>query len=136
MNESPVAAVSPSRVGASQAAGTRLGPAQQLEDLWRHGEQPDVQDFIRRQAIQAPSQLVAVLCVDQWRRWHAGGRIAAERYLQTHPALAAAWADSFELVSAEFHIRQELGDNPTLEGYLAPVPHVRANVQQLQTRLQ
>ena len=72
MNESPAAPVSPSRVGASQAAGTRLGPAQQLEDLWRHGEQPDVQDFIRRQAIQAPSQLVAVLCVDQWRRWHAG----------------------------------------------------------------
>src|SRR5438874_10845963 len=111
MNESPVAPVSPSRVGASQAAGTRLGPAQQLEDMWRHGEQPDVQDFIRRQEIQAPAQLVAVLCVDQWRRWQAGQRIAAETYLQMHPALAAAWADSFELVRAEFQIRQVLGEN-------------------------
>src|SRR5438128_318540 len=136
MNESPVAPVSPSRVGASQAAGTRLGPAQQLEDLWRHGEQPDVQDFIRRQAIQAPSQLVAVLCVDQWRRWHAGERIQAERYLQTHPALAAAWADSFELVSAEFHIRQGLGGNPSLEEYLARFPQFAAKLHKLETRLQ
>ena len=136
MNESPVAPVSPSRVGAAQAAGTRLGPAQQLEDLWRHGEQPDVGDFIRRQAIQAPSQLVAVLCVDQWRRWHAGERIQAERYLQTHPALAAAWADSFELVSAEFHIRQELGENPSLEEYLARFPQFAAKLHKLETRLQ
>src|SRR5947208_4772951 len=101
MNESPVAPVSPSRVGAAQAAGSRLGPAQQLEDLWRHGAQPDVQEFIRRQEIHAPAQLVAVLCVDQWQRWHVGQRIPAEKYFEAHPALAAAWADSFELVSAE-----------------------------------
>ena len=109
MNESPAAPVPRSR-----EAVARLGPAQQLEDLWRHGEQPDVQDFIRRQAIQTPAQIVAVLCVDQWRRWHAGERIPAENYLQMHPALAAAWADSFELVSGEVQIRQELGENPTI----------------------
>src|SRR5262249_39102618 len=78
-------------------------------------------------------QLVAVLCVDQWQRWHAGQRIPAEKYLETHPALAAAWADSFELVSAEFRIRQELGENPTIEEYLARFPQFAAKLHKLES---
>src|SRR5262249_34525985 len=116
-------------------AATRLGPAQQLEDLWRHGEKPDVQDFIRRQDVQTPAQIVAVLCVDQWHRWHAGERIPAEHYLQSHPALAAAWADSFELVSGEFQIRQQLGESPTVAEYLERFPQFAAKLHKLEVKL-
>src|SRR6266851_1264469 len=130
MNESPAAPVPRPR-----EAVARLGPAQQLEDLWRHGEQPDVEDFIRRQAIQTPAQIVAVLCVDQWRRWHNGERIPAENYLQMHPALAAAWADSFELVSGEVQIRQELGENPTIAEYLERFPQFAAKLHKLEAQL-
>jgi serine/threonine protein kinase len=133
MNDSPMAPMSLSRIGVSPVAGSRLGPAQQLEDLWRHGAQPDVQEFIRRQEIHTPAQLVAVLCVDQWQRWHAGQRIPAEKYFETHPALAAAWADSFELVSAEFRIRQELGENPTIQEYLTRFPQFVAKLHKLET---
>jgi serine/threonine protein kinase len=122
-----------SRIAVSPVAGSRLGPAQQLEDLWRHGAQPDVQDFVRRQEIHAPAQLVAVLCVDQWQRWHAGQRISAEKYFEMHPALAAAWADSFELVSAEFRIRQELGENPTIQEYLTRFPQFAAKLHKLES---
>jgi serine/threonine protein kinase len=124
-----------SRGRPGQTAGPRLGPAQQLEDLWRHGEKPDVQDFIRRQGIEAPAQIVAALCVDQWHRWQSGERIPAEHYLQAHPALTVAWADSFELVSAEFHIRQELGESPTVAEYLERFPQFAAKLHKLEAKL-
>jgi serine/threonine protein kinase len=52
-----------------------------------------------------------------------------------HPALAAAWADSFELVSGEFQIRQELGENPTVAEYLKRFPQFAAKLHKLEAQL-
>jgi eukaryotic-like serine/threonine-protein kinase len=128
MSESPAVPASRAR-----DAGTRLGPAQQLEDLWRHGDRPDVQEFLRRQENLTPEQIVAVLCVDQWHRWQLGERVPAETYLQRHPALVSAWADSFELISGEFHIRRELGENPSVEEYRDRFPQFAAKLEKIES---
>jgi serine/threonine protein kinase len=102
-----------------------------LENLWRQGHRIDVQEFLSKQEDLTPPQIVAVLCVDQHQRWQAGERIPAETYLSMHPALSAAWADAFELVSAEFRLRQELGENPTLEEFAKRFPNYAGRLQRL-----
>jgi serine/threonine-protein kinase len=102
-----------------------------LENLWRQGQSPDVREYLGRLANLSPAQVVAVLCVDQGQRWHHGDRVPAETYLKMHPALAAAWADAFELVYAEFRLRQELGEEPDLPEFLHRFPQYAAKLQRL-----
>lgn len=130
MKDSPAMAASRPR-----DAGGRFGPAQQLEDLWRHGQRPDIQDFLQRQESLTADQIIAILGVDQWHRWHGGERVLAETYLGMHPCLAAAWADSFELVSGEFRIRTELGENPTLAEFLVRFPQYAAKLHKIEAEL-
>src|SRR6266568_2181257 len=73
MNEAPVVPASRPR-----DAGGRFGPAQQLEDLWRHGQRPNIEEFLHRQENLNAEQIIAILGVDQWRRWHGGERVPAE----------------------------------------------------------
>ena len=63
-------------VPASRArdAGGKFGPAQRLENLWRQGHRPDVSDFLSKLETLTPSQVVAVMCVDQHQRWQQGER--------------------------------------------------------------
>jgi len=117
-------------------AGGRFGPAQQLEDLWRHGQRPIVEEFLRRQGNLSSEQIIAALAVDQWQRWHSGERVPAENYLSMHPALAAAWADSFELVSSEFRIRKELGEKPEVQEFLVRFPQFAAKLHNIEAELQ
>jgi len=130
MNEAPVVPASRTR-----DAGGRFGPAQQLEDLWRHGQRPNIEEFLHRQENLNADQIIAILGVDQWHRWHGGERVPAEFYLQLHPALTAAWAGSFELVSAEFRIRKELGENPHVEEFLERFPQFTAKLHKIEAEL-
>lgn len=130
MKDSPAVTVSRPR-----DAGGRFGPAQQLEDLWRHGQGPDIQAFLHRQENLTADQIIAILGVDQWHRWHVGERVPAETYLKLHPALAAAWADSFELVNSEFRIRKELGENPTIDEFLERFPQFAAKLHKIEAEL-
>ena len=116
--------------------GGRFGPAQQLEDLWRHGQRPTIEDFLHRQNNLTPEQIIAILGVDQWHRWHAGERVPAETYLSLHPVLAAAWADSFELVSGEFRIRKDLGEKPNVQEFLDRFPQFAAKLHKIEAQLQ
>ena len=120
-------------VPASRArdAGGKFGPAQRLENLWRQGRRPDVSEFISKQENLTPPQIVAILCVDQHQRWQLGERIPAETYLDMHPALAAAWADAFELVQGEYRLLQELGENPSLEDFCQRFPHYAGKLHKL-----
>jgi serine/threonine-protein kinase len=102
-----------------------------LENLWRQGQSPDVREYLGRLENLTPAQVVAVLCVDQSQRWHHGERVPAETYLKMHPALAAAWADSFELVYFEFRLRQELGEDPELQEFVHRFPQFAAKLQRL-----
>ncbi|HEV2946308.1 MAG TPA: serine/threonine-protein kinase [Gemmataceae bacterium] len=130
MNEAPVVPASRTR-----DAGGRFGPAQQLEDLWRHGQRPNIEEFLHRQENLNADQVIAILGVDQWHRWHGGERVPAEFYLQLHPALTTAWAGSFELVSAEFRIRKELGENPHVEEFLERFPQFTAKLHKIESEL-
>jgi hypothetical protein len=67
MNEPPVVSTSPFR-----DSGGEFGLAQELENLWRQGESPDVREYLGRHENLSPAQVMAVLCVDQCQRWHHG----------------------------------------------------------------
>lgn len=61
------------------------------------------------------------LCVDLVQRWHRGERVPVEAYLRQHPKLeSGGWA--FELILTEVILRQEYGENPTLDEYLWRFP--------------
>src|SRR4051794_40057480 len=55
-------------------------PATQFSALWRGGEPPDLAEFLGRLGPLPEADLVAVLLVDQRRRWEAGHRTACEEY--------------------------------------------------------
>jgi hypothetical protein len=45
---------------------------QQLWQLWRQGQQPDVQQFLAGARPLSAGQVAAVLAVDQRERWQSG----------------------------------------------------------------
>lgn len=121
---------------ASTAAGLcaespRLGPdpARELEDLWQQGQRPDVREFLQQAGKMSPGQVVGALSVDQWQRWQQGERVPAEVYLQMHPALADAQEEAFDLVYGEFLLREELGEQPTIEHFLQRFPQYSPQLQ-------
>src|SRR6516225_5935663 len=124
MKESPVVSTSRPR-----DAGGKFGPAQQLENLWRQGQRPEVREYLGRQENLTSAQVVAVLCVDQQQRWHHGERVPAETYLKMHPCLTNAWADAFELIYSEFRLREESGEEPDMQDFLRRFPQYAAKLQ-------
>jgi serine/threonine-protein kinase len=105
-----------------------------LENLWRQGDRPDVKDFLSKQENLTPSQIVAILCVDQHQRWQNGERVPAENYLTMHPAISAAWSDAFELVRGEFRLLKNLGENPSLQDFSRRFPNYAGKLQKLESR--
>jgi serine/threonine protein kinase/WD40 repeat protein len=99
-----------------------------LSDLWRQGKRPDVREFLRQAGQLTLSQIVSVLCVDQWERWHAGERVLAETHLGIHPSLKSA-EEAFDLVYGEYLLREEMGETPKVEEYLARFPQYTANLK-------
>jgi tRNA A-37 threonylcarbamoyl transferase component Bud32 len=94
----------------------------QLESLWGRGRRPDPDALLAAAGVAAPASVAAVLAVDQWRRWHAGERPAAEDYLARHTAVAADPACALQVVYGEFLVREELGEAPAAQEYLARFP--------------
>jgi serine/threonine protein kinase/tetratricopeptide (TPR) repeat protein len=73
---------------------------------------------------QSPAEILEELCADQRRRWQSGDRVTAASYLEQHPTLASAAEYAVELVYNEILLRQELGEQPRPEDYLAAFPHL------------
>ena len=111
---------------------TRSGPdlAEQLWELWRRGQRPDVRAFLGRAGELSPAQLVAVLRVDQQERWKAGERVPAETYLSAHPELEADPEKAFELIYREFLLREDRGERPALEEFVARFPRYAERLRQ------
>src|SRR5579871_3430456 len=108
-------------------------PDQDLWQLWRQGQRPDVHAFLASAGILSPAQVAAVLAVDQRERWQSGERIPAEIYLQLYPLLQEDGEKALELVYGEFLLREELGETPAPEEYLARFPqHANRFRQQLE----
>ena len=100
----------------------KRSPVQEFESLWRKEQTPNVRDFLQQAADLSPQQVVEVLCIDQWQRWHHGDRIPAETYLEMHPALASAPDAAFDLVFGEFLLREQAGEEPALETFSKRFP--------------
>src|SRR2546423_821251 len=96
-------------------------PAEGMEQLWRQGQQPDVESFLARAGPLTPSQVAAVLRVDQRERWRAGQKIAVETYLERHPEIAEA-SDAVDLIYNEFLLREQAGEKATSESLVRRFP--------------
>jgi len=120
----------------SSATGASLLPTrphdleQQLSQLWRQGQRPDVHRLLAAAGDLLPAQAAAVLAIDQRERWRSGERVAAEEYLRPYPALQAAVEPALELVYGEILLREELGEAPALDEYLGRFPQYAARLQE------
>lgn len=103
---------------------------QQLRQLWRQGQQPDVHRFVAEAGDLSLDQLVAVLAVDQRERWQSSECVPAEAYLQPYPRLQADVEKALELVYGEFLLREELGDMPAPDEYLWRFPQYAERLRQ------
>lgn len=93
------------------------GPPRRLADLWRQGGPVEPGRVLPDQDDLVPPQLVEVLRVDQWHRWHRGLRPPAGGYLRDFPRLRTDPEAAFDLIWAEFLIREGLGEAPELDEY-------------------
>jgi tetratricopeptide (TPR) repeat protein len=116
--------------GDTAPSGAWQEPDELLSRLWRQGHGPDVAAFLAGAGTLSPAQLVAVLAVDQQRRWQAGERVPAEEYLRQYPALASNTEAALELVCREFLLRQELRENPDVEEYGRRYPLLAERLRQ------
>jgi serine/threonine protein kinase/tetratricopeptide (TPR) repeat protein len=98
--------------------------AEQLRQQWREGHAPDVRAFLADQAEVSLAELTEVLRVDQRERWLLGERIPAEQYLGDFFALEDSSDHALDLVYAEYLLREELGDAPSLEEYVERFPRL------------
>ncbi len=96
--------------------------AVQLWQRWRQGERVDVAEFLAGFACLGPTEMVAVLLIDQRERWQVGERIPTENYLRRYPGLAADAEAVVELAYGEFLVREENGEQPTLAEYQGRFP--------------
>jgi serine/threonine-protein kinase len=95
-----------------------------LEATWDRGERPDIRAFLtaRGGPALALDHLLAVLRVDQRRRWLAGQRIEVRSYARDFPAVADDPEAFFGLLYHEILIREELGERPDPGDYARAFP--------------
>jgi WD40 repeat protein/serine/threonine protein kinase len=62
------------------------------------------------------------LLIDQARRWRAGDRIPAEKYLEQYPAVGEHPEAAVDLIYGEYRLRALNQENPTAEEYVARFP--------------
>jgi hypothetical protein len=104
--------------------------AESLWNLWEQGQRPDVHVFLAGAGVVGAEELVAVLRVDQQQRWQAGERVGAESYLDAFPALREDREKALELIYAEFVLRQDRGENPNPDDFLARFPAYAGRLRQ------
>src|SRR5262245_64233448 len=75
------------------------------------------------------SPLLTELLQDQCRRWRLGERAWVEGYLERQPALLADPDGVLDLIFNEIALREDGGDDPRPEEYLARFPHLAAQLR-------
>ncbi len=121
MNEPNIAALS-GTTGVSELI-------RQIESLWESGEDPSPDALLKAAGLMSPADVAKVLAADQWHRWHAGERLAAEDYLTRHPAVGADPEAALVLVYGEFLIREEVGEEPSAGEYVERFPQCAAELR-------
>ena len=73
-------------------------------------------------AKTSATPLVERVLREQFERWHSGERVSAEEFFHRYPGLLDHAEDTLDVVVAEFVLREELGEAPTLEEFLSRFP--------------
>src|SRR5919197_5976744 len=105
-----------------ETAQGRRGPEQRLWSLWRKGQRPDVRAFLGEYPGLTPDQVAGVLAIDQYERWSLRERVPAEEYLAMAPQLGQSDQAACDIVYGEYLLREQLGDEPSLEEYQRRFP--------------
>src|SRR5580692_11396371 len=101
-----------------------------LEQLWQQGCPPDPIVFLQEAGVDLRDPAaVAVLSADQWQRWQAGQRVAAEDYLRRCPELGDSPDAVVDLIYGEFLIRDESGEAPTQQEFLDRFPQYAGSLR-------
>jgi serine/threonine protein kinase len=95
--------------------------ARKLWDLWRAGQQPNLQSFLDGAGDLPLDRLAAILRVDQHERWRTSEAIAAESYLQRFPVLKNK-PEALGLIFDEILLRQERGETVPIDEYYRRFP--------------
>jgi len=80
---------------------------------------------VRELPADHPLRLAAVaemIKIDQEHRWRRGDRVPLESYLRDYPDLGTPETVPADLVLAEYELRRELGDEPSLAEFEARFP--------------
>jgi serine/threonine protein kinase/WD40 repeat protein len=112
------------------SSGNLSGPAQQLQQLWDRGDQPDVDRFLAQVGPVTAEERAAVLRVDQRQRWQGGDKVLVEAYVQRHPDLGADPEALIDLIYHEFLLRERQGKPPDLHEFLGRFPPYAALLRQ------
>jgi eukaryotic-like serine/threonine-protein kinase len=97
---------------------------QRLDELWKRGQRPDLRSFVSQfdGAALELDDLLAVIRVDQRRRWEIGERVSVDAYRRAFPSLDDEPEAFFELVYHELLIREELGERVDADEYVRTFP--------------
>ncbi|HEV3165676.1 MAG TPA: serine/threonine-protein kinase, partial [Isosphaeraceae bacterium] len=99
-------------------------PESILEQLWQGGCPPSIPSFVATFGLLDTERLLAVLRVDQRKRWEQGQRVDVRAYIREFPALADSAESLFELVYHEWLIRERLGESLSPDEYVAAFPEL------------
>ena len=58
-------------------------PVARLSALWRHGQKPDLQEFLAGAGQLSAAELTDVLCTDQHERWMDGSALRSKPILSS-----------------------------------------------------
>jgi hypothetical protein len=100
-----------------------------LSALWRHGQGPDLREFLAGAGRLSAAELTDVLCTDQRQRWLHGQRPEVEAYLALHGSFHPGAEPAIDLIFGEFLVRRELGESPTLDEYCRRFPDLAGQLR-------
>jgi WD40 repeat protein len=97
---------------------------QQFWHLWRQGRRPELRAFLAERKELTPSQVAAVIAIDQYERWLAGERVPAESYVALLPPGPRPDVEqaACDVIYGEYLLREQLGEAPTVEEYSRRFP--------------
>jgi hypothetical protein len=101
-----------------------------LCSMWDQGQRPDVAGFLAAAAPVELTELVAVLRIDQHRRWQNGDFVRAEEYFNRFPALLADEEKAVELIYCEAILSEQQGAKPGVEEYTRRFPRFAERLRQ------
>jgi serine/threonine protein kinase len=121
-----------------------VNPVETLAQLWDAGQRPTLADFVRQVGPVAAAELVALVRLDQRRRWQtralpensavthkyvAFDPVKVESYLEQFPELADDAKATVQLIVSEYRLRDKLGHRPQLAEYAARFPTLATDVK-------